>query len=148
MTRLFDLLTCIRNGQQVGLSQVIFPFSAGASHKHGGTPATYRLFNVLDLLRREGFIRGFSFKSGTPRKNKKYSNYLEIYLKYDAHNNRVIRSITPVSTNGRRVYLSSESLWQPQSTTGIFVLSTPRGILSDAEARRLNVGGEVLFSVV
>lgn len=51
------------------------------------------------------------------------------------------------STPGRRIYVSASSLWQPQSTSGFFVLSTVYGIFTDAEARRYNVGGELLFGV-
>ncbi len=143
MNRLTDLLICIRNAQQVGLSKVEFPFVENI--KNNNNPSTYSLFTVLNLLWNEGFIRGFSYKSNNQKDN---TGSIIIYLKYDVNGNRAIRSIFTVSNKGRRVYINTSALWQPQTTSGLYVLSTPRGILSINEARRLNVGGEVLFSIV
>lgn len=140
------MLTIIRNGQKAELSQVVFTYSDDYSViNHKGTSSS--LFSVLNILRREGFIRGFSYKSLTNRTNKKI-NSLTIYLKYDSKGKQVINNIFPISTQSRRIFLSTKSLWQPQSTAGLYILSTPRGLLTDSEARRLNVGGEILFGII
>jgi len=70
-----------------------------------------------------------------------------IYLKYDESGKSVIDSLFLVSKPSRRIYMSSSAIWQPQTTTGFFILSTPIGICTDIEARRYNVGGEILFGV-
>jgi len=93
------------------------------------------------------FAKVSGVERSSPTQNSKERVYLNIFLKYDSVGKSVINSVYLVSTPGRRVYVSSNSLWQPQSTSGFFVLSTTSGILTDIEARRYNVGGEVLFGV-
>ena len=111
-----DMLTRIRNGQQSGRPTVICPSSKLRS-------------NVLEVLKREGFIRDFSWaeiRSGISE--------LTIELKY--HDGQpVIREIKRVSTPGRRVYSKIKDLPRIYNGLGISILSTPRGVLSDAEAR-------------
>jgi small subunit ribosomal protein S8 len=123
-----DMLTRIRNGQRVGKSTVICPASKFRA-------------NVLGVLEREGFIRGFSWAelgSGLQE--------LTIELKY-ADGEPVIREINRVSRPGRRVYSRIKDLQRVYNGLGISILSTPRGVMSDAEAREANVGGEVLCRV-
>src|SRR5579883_1021043 len=116
-----DLLTRIRNGQSARLDSVTVPASKMRS-------------NVLDVLQREGYIRGW------------FEEELRIELKYD-NGRPVIRDIKRVSTPGRRVYSKIRELPRHFNGLGISILSTPRGIMSDAEARAANVGGEVLCKV-
>jgi small subunit ribosomal protein S8 len=123
-----DMLTRIRNGQRVGKQTVCCPASKFRA-------------NVLDVLEREGFIRGFSWaelRTGVQE--------LTIELKY-ADGEPVIREIDRVSTPGRRVYSKIKDLPRVYNGLGISILSTPRGVLSDAEAREANVGGEILGRV-
>lgn len=123
-----DMLTRIRNGQRVGKQTVCCPASKFRA-------------NVLDVLEREGFIRGFSWaelRTGVQE--------LTIELKY-ADGEPVIREIDRVSTPGRRVYSKIKDLPRVYNGLGISILSTPRGVLSDAEAREANVGGEILCTV-
>jgi len=123
-----DMLTRIRNGQMAGKSAVT-------------TPASRLRSNVLDVLQREGFIRGYSQYELRPGLNE-----IKIELKY--HEGRpVIREIGRVSKPGRRVYSKIRDLPRVYNGLGISILSTPRGVLSDAEAREQNVGGEVLCEV-
>jgi len=123
-----DMLTRIRNGQTAGKSVVVSPASKMRS-------------NVLEVLMREGFIRGYS--SAEVRKG---IGELQIELKY--HDGEpVIREIHRVSRPGRRVYSKIKDLSRCYNGLGIQILSTPRGILSDNEARVANVGGEVLCKV-
>ena len=105
------------------------------------SPASKLRVNVLDVLKREGFIRGFSqseIRAGLAE--------IEIELKYH-EGDPVIREISRVSTPGRRVYSGIKDLSRVYDGLGISILSTPRGVLSDSEARDQNVGGEVLCQV-
>ena len=123
-----DMLTRIRNGQTAGHSTV-------------NSPASRLRSNVLDVLEREGYIRGYSrtdFNSG--------SHELTIELKY-FDGQPVIREIKRVSRPGRRVYSGIKDLKRVYNGLGIAILSTPRGVMSDVEARAANGGGEVLCHV-
>jgi len=123
-----DLLTRIRNGQMAGKSVV-------------SSPASNLRANVLEVLKREGFIRGFSTEEV-----RKGIAELKIELKY--HDGEpVIRKLDRVSTPGRRVYSKIRDLPRHYNGLGIKILSTPRGVMSDVEARAANVGGEVLCEV-
>jgi len=124
-----DMLTRIRNGQRAGLGRV-------------KTPASRFRSNVLEVLQREGYIRGFVPGESTAGKPE-----ITIELKY-SEGEPVIRTINRVSTPGRRVYSSIKDLPRVCNGLGIAILSTPRGVMSDAEAREANVGGEVLCNVI
>ncbi len=119
-----DMLTRIRNGQKAGLSAVT-------------SPASKLRANVLDVLKREGFIRGYESAEGAE---------FRIELKYH-EGHPVIREIKRISTPGRRVYSKIAELQPVFNGLGISILSTPRGVMSDHEARAANVGGEVLCRV-
>ncbi len=123
-----DLLTRIRNGQQANKKSIQAP----SSRLHR---------NVLAVLEREGYIRGY-----TDRELRKGVREVEIELKY-AEGTPVIQEIARVSTPGRRVYSKIRELPRVYNGLGITILSTPQGVLSDAEARAANVGGEVLCRV-
>jgi small subunit ribosomal protein S8 len=123
-----DMLTRIRNAQR-------------ARHASCLSPASKLRANVLDALKREGFIRGFAAEELRPGVAQ-----LRIELKYN-EGEPVIKEITRVSKPGRRVYSKIEELPRVYAGLGISILSTPRGVLSDAEARAANVGGEVLCRV-
>jgi small subunit ribosomal protein S8 len=123
-----DMLTRIRNGQQARKATV----NAQASKLRE---------NVLDVLQREGYIRGYS------RANvRKGIDELVVELKYH-EGAPAIRTIARVSRPGRRVYSKIKDLPKVYNGLGISILSTPRGVMSDAEARAANVGGEVLCKV-
>ena len=97
--------------------------------------------NVLEVLKREGFIRNFEEKEMRPG-----INFFEIELKY--YNGKpVISEIKRVSKPGRRVYSSIKNLQKTYNGLGVSILSTPRGVMSDNEAREANVGGEVLCTI-
>jgi small subunit ribosomal protein S8 len=123
-----DMLTRIRNGQQAKKSTVMAPASKLRS-------------NVLEVLKREGFIRGYTKEEVRPGITE-----LTIELKYH-EGIPVIREISRVSTPGCRVYSKIKDLSRVYNGLGISILSTPRGVMSDAEARGANVGGEVLCKV-
>jgi small subunit ribosomal protein S8 len=97
--------------------------------------------NVLEVLKREGFIRNFT-------QNEVRSGIMEIEIELKYHEgDPVIREISRVSTPGRRVYSGIKNLPRIYDGLGISILSTPRGVLSDSEARDQNVGGEILCQV-
>lgn len=123
-----DMLTRIRNGQRVNKSVV-------------RCPASRLRADVLDVLQGEGYIRGWRRGEDSPARP-----FLEIELKY--HDGApVIREIARVSRPGRRVYSPVRDLPRVYNGLGISILSTPRGVMSDARARAANVGGEVLCKV-
>jgi small subunit ribosomal protein S8 len=122
-----DMLTRIRNGQQARKDSIL-------------TPASKLRSNVLDVLQREGYIRGYTEEELAGQKG------LRIELKY-FEGQPAIQHLARVSKPGRRVYSASRELPRIRNGIGITIVSTPRGVLSDAEARDQNVGGEVLAEV-
>ena len=122
-----DMLTRIRNGQQARKDSIL-------------TPASKLRANVLDVLQREGYIRGYTEEQLAGQKG------LRIELKY-FEGQPAIKHVARVSKPGRRVYSGSTELPRVMNGLGITIVSTPRGVLSDAEAREQNVGGEVLAEV-
>ena len=123
-----DMLTRIRNAQR-------------SRHTSCIAPASRLRANVLDVLRREGYIRGFSAEEVRPGVSQ-----LRIELKYN-DGEPVIKEIHRVSKPGRRVYSRIKELPRFYAGLGVSILSTPRGVMSDAEARAANVGGEILCRV-
>jgi len=123
-----DMLTRIRNAQERGKSKV-------------STPHSKLRENVLNVLQGEGFIRGFAVVQLGNNKAE-----IEVELKY-FDGAPVIRELQRVSKPGRRVYVSVGSLPTVYNGLGISILSTPKGVMSDADARTQNVGGEVLCTV-
>jgi small subunit ribosomal protein S8 len=122
-----DLLTRIRNGQRAKKDSVL-------------SPASTLRARVLEVLQREGYIRGFSEDETGKHKQ------LRIELKY-FEGEPAIKHVARVSKPGRRVYSGSKDLPIVRNGLGITIVSTPKGVLSDAEARTENVGGEVLAEV-
>lgn len=123
-----DLLTRIRNAQKARMSSV-------------ASPASKLRANVLEVLKREGYIRDFSLIA-----QGEIQQQFKIELKYH-EGAPVIREISRVSKPGRRVYSKIADLPRVYNGLGISILSTPRGVMSDNEARAANVGGEVLCRV-
>ncbi len=122
-----DLLTRIRNGQRAKKDSVL-------------SPASKLRVRVLDVLQREGYIRGYTDEQMGPAAG------IRIELKY-FEGQPAIKHVARVSKPGRRVYSGSQELPRVRNGLGITIVSTPRGVLSDAEAREQNVGGEILAEV-
>ncbi len=122
-----DMLTRIRNGQSAKKDSVL-------------TPASRLRASVLDVLQREGYIRGYTREAvgSVPS--------IRIELKY-FEGLPAIQHLSRVSKPGRRVYAGAQSLPRVKNGLGITIVSTPKGVLSDAEARTENVGGEILCQV-
>jgi small subunit ribosomal protein S8 len=123
-----DMLTRIRNAQHAKQTRVI-------------SPASSLRADVLDVLKREGYIRSWKIEDVRPGVRQ-----IEIELKY-SEGEPAIKEVTRVSKPGRRVYSKIKELPKHYNGLGISILSTPRGVMSDTEARAANVGGEVLCRV-
>jgi len=122
-----DMLTRIRNGQQARMDSVV-------------SPASKLRARVLDVLQREGYIRGYKEEALGAAKG------LRIELKY-FEGQPAIKHVARVSKPGRRVYSGAKELPRIRNGLGITIVSTPRGVLSDVEALDQNVGGEILAEV-
>ena len=123
-----DMLTRIRNAQMRGKSTV-------------STPASKLRVWVLDVLADEGYIRGYEKTSSDDGHGA-----IEISLKY-FDGIPVIRELKRISKPGRRVYLGVKHIPQVRQGLGVSIVSTPQGVMSDANARAKNVGGEVICTV-
>jgi small subunit ribosomal protein S8 len=123
-----DMLTRIRNAQRARQTRCV-------------APASRLRENVCEVLKREGYIRAWRAEDLRPGVRQ-----LEIELKY-SEGEPAIKEITRISKPGRRVYSAIKDLPRFYGGLGIQILSTPRGVMSDNEARAANVGGEVLCRV-
>jgi small subunit ribosomal protein S8 len=123
-----DMLTRIRNAQAVKKETVVFPYSKIK-------------WEILNVLSKNGYIKGLD------KTNKKNKKFIEIILKYDEEEMPRISELKRVSKPSRRVYVQAKNIWFFKKGMGIKVLSTPKGILSDKDAKKLNIGGEVLLEI-
>ena len=123
-----DMLTRIRNGQMRLLNKINIPFS------------NFRI-KILDVLKKEGYI--IDFKIDKENENKKL---IKVDLKY-YEGQPVIREITRISKPGRRVYSRADSIPRVHSGLGLAILSTSKGVMSDSEAIKNNLGGEIICRV-
>ena len=121
-----DLLTRIRNAQSVKKREV-----SVIKSRH--------CLDILEVMQQEGLIRGFEVSG---------SQNVKILLKYSRGILPAMASLERVSRPGRRLYVQSKSLWKLNKGLGLYILSTPKGVLVDRDARKLNVGGEVLCKII
>lgn len=126
-----DIRTRIINGHRARL---------GAVFLHPSTPKMY--IKLLEILRDEGYIVGFEEKTNYCSKVQ-----IKVILKYDYNGISIIKSFFQISKPSRRVYLTLNALWKPKSTFGLFIISTSAGLMVDREARKKNLGGEVLCAI-
>ncbi|MGC6491676.1 MAG: 30S ribosomal protein S8 [Myxococcota bacterium] len=124
-----DLLTRIRNAQTAGHPSVMVPRSKVK-------------VAILNILKSEGFIEGYV---DDPSKN--YQGVLKVFLRYDDALVGSIRGLTRISKPGRRVYVGKADVPRVRNGLGIAILTTPRGVLTDRQARHAGVGGEVICHV-
>ncbi len=125
---LADMLTRIRN-------------AGGARFDKVDIPASQMKISLARILKEEGYIKNFKII-----KDKK-QGVLRVYLKYDEINKPLINGLKRVSKPSRRVYASKDTIPQVLGGLGIAVVSTSKGILTDREARRNGIGGEVLCTI-
>ena len=123
-----DLLTRIRNASR-------------AEHEKVDIPASKLKMRITDLLKEEGFIKNYRLiedaKQGT----------LRVYLKYGAGNEKMISGLVRVSRPGRRVYVTKDKIPSILGGMGVAILSTSRGVMTDRESKKQQLGGEVLAYV-
>ena len=123
-----DMLTRIRNASR-------------AEHEKCDIPSSKMKVRLAEILKDEGFIKNFRVlddqKQGT----------LRVYLKYGTGNEKMITGLVRVSTPGRRVYVRHDRIPRVRSGLGVSILSTSRGVMTDKDARRQGVGGELLCEV-
>lgn len=123
-----DYLTRIRNAQK-------------AAHKHTDIPASKLKRAMTQILLEKGYIRNYlNIDDGK-------QGLIRVYLKYDRDGNPVIQDLKRVSRPGLRRYVGADSLPRVLNGLGIAILSTSQGVMTDKEARRIHVGGEVLAYV-
>lgn len=125
---LADMLTRIRN-------------ASTARHEKVDVPASRLKLEVARILKEEGYIKNFKFTKDDRQ------GIIRIFLKYEENRRPVIDGIKRVSRPGRRIYSGAEDIPKVLGGLGITIVSTSRGIMTDQQARRLNVGGEVLCCV-
>ena len=123
-----DMFSRIRNGQMRSLNTVDIPLS------------NFRK-NILEILKNEGYIKGYFIE-----KNENNKSNLKISLKY-YEGDPVIKEIKRISKPGRRVYSRATSIPRVMNGLGLAILSTPKGVMTDTEARKNNVGGEIICRV-
>ncbi|MFK2826856.1 30S ribosomal protein S8 [Bacillus sp. B190/17] len=123
-----DLLTRIRNANMV-------------RHEKLEVPASNIKKEIAEILKREGFVRDVEFIED----NKQ--GMIRIFLKYGAHNERVITGLKRISKPGLRVYAKADEMPRVLNGLGIALVSTSKGVLTDKEARAQQIGGEVLAYV-
>lgn len=123
-----DMLTRIRNASSV-------------SHEQVDIPASKMKEEIARIFKEEGYIRDYKIVAGEKQPN------IRVYLKYGPEKSRVISGITRISKPGLRVYAGKNEIPRVLGGLGVAVLSTSRGVLSDRQARREGVGGEVICYV-
>jgi small subunit ribosomal protein S8 len=123
-----DMLTRIRNGLMVRKTFVLVPSSSVKTA-------------IAQVLLDEGFIQGYEVTDERPQPN------IRVWLKYDEKRRPILTNLKRVSKPGRRVYTGKRELPWVLSGMGVAIISTPRGLMTDREARRQGVGGEILCYV-
>lgn len=120
-----DMLTRVRNGQSAGKETVSMPSSK-------------KLIEIARIMDQEGYIRGYEVIDGTPRAT------LEITLKYGPKKAKTIRGIKRISKPGLRIYAGKDELPRVLGGLGTAIISTSKGVMTDRDARKMGIGGEVM----
>jgi small subunit ribosomal protein S8 len=123
-----DMITRIRNAQKSKLMKIILPSSK-------------MKIAILAVLKEEGYITSYAV---IPQNN---ISFLEVFLKYSLEGEPAIREISKVSKSGKRIYSACNKLKGYYNNMGIYILSTPKGVISDRLAHSYNVGGEIVCKV-
>ena len=123
-----DMLTRLRNAQQAGHATMVVPRSK-------------LKLELARVLKSEGFIEGYVEVDDGPQ------GAIKVFLRYDAANNGIIRGLRRISKPSRRVYVGKNEIPRVRNGLGIAILTTPRGVLTDRDARTAGVGGEVMCHV-
>lgn len=125
-----DMLTRIRNGQKAHLLEISLFW-----------PTPKKCLDLLNVLEKQGFIRGFKKIILNDK------TIIVVLLKYTDFQNPVIKRIERISTPGKRLFSKSKNFWKINNGKGTLIISTPKGLLTDNEARFYNIGGELICYV-
>lgn len=128
MDTIAQMLTIVRNGSQAKLEKVDMPSSKVRE-------------NIAKILQQSGYIRSFKVAKDSKQ------GIMRIYLKYDQNGDAAIVNLTKVSTPGRRSYVHSDKIPVIRSGTGSCILSTNKGMMTGLEAKKQNLGGEIICTV-
>lgn len=123
-----DLIIKIKNANMAGHETVTVPYSEMKS-------------SILEVLEKEGYVEGLN------KKGKKVNKFIEVGLLYGEDKSPKITGVERVSKQSKRVYQKAKSIRPVRSHFGTLILTTPKGILTDKEARTQRVGGEALFKI-
>ncbi len=145
MDNLSNRLSQISNGYFSGRNEVQVKLPHTFTQRFNIKKSNSKYISILEILRAEGYIRGFFISK--IQKDKNFVRNATVFLKYDARGKPAVRRIFRVTKSGNVANLNTRSLWQPLSTSGCFVISTSRGLLTDRDARINNLGGTILFGV-
>ncbi|MBI3322347.1 MAG: 30S ribosomal protein S8 [Candidatus Omnitrophica bacterium] len=124
-----DLLTCLRNGSRAGKPQVDVPASRLGSA-------------IVECMKQEGFVQNWRLMKETGPQG-----VLRVYLRYNRDRKPILRQIRRVSKPGLRIYVGRNKVPKVYSGIGIAILTTPKGVMTDAQARQQGLGGEVICQV-
>lgn len=128
MDTIAQMLTIIRNGSHAKLEKVDMPSSKVRE-------------NIAKILATEGFVRNFKIAKDSKQ------GVMRVYLKYDENGNSAFTNLAKVSTPGRRVYVHSDKIPTVRSGTGACIVSTNKGMMTGHEAKKQNLGGELICTV-
>lgn len=123
-----DMLTRIRNAIK-------------AEHLKVDIPSSKMKVSIAKILKDEGFIKNYKIIDDNKQK------LLRVYLKYSPENRSAILELKRISKPGRRVYIQAGDLRPVLNNIGIWILSTPKGVITNKYAKKLNVGGEVICEI-
>lgn len=122
-----DMIIRIKNASDAGKESVVFPHSK-------------LKLAIADVLMKDGFVKSFA------KKGKKVAKWIEVVLIYEDGEPK-IRGVARVSKSSKRVYQKAKDIRSVKNGTGVLVLSTPKGIMTDKQAKEAGVGGEALFKI-
>jgi small subunit ribosomal protein S8 len=128
MDQIADMITRIKNAGDVKKESLVFPYSKIK-------------FEIASVLQKEGYLKSVA------KKGKKITKFIEAELNYEADGSPKVRGVQRVSKLSKRIYQKSKELRPVKYGTGLTILTTPKGILTNREAKKEKVGGEVLFKI-
>ncbi len=129
-----DMLTRIRNALAVGKAEVVLPFSK-------------MKFEIGKILEAEGFVKKAEKLSAQPSPKENKFDLLKVDLKYSADREPAIRGLNKISKPGQRIYVTKDKLPQVLSGLGIAIISTSQGLMTNKEARKRHLGGELICEI-
>jgi len=140
MNNLNNIISLIRKGQQNKKGFIVYKFFINNNQNN---IEKNQFFCFLNILRKQGFIRGFLYTIESKQQGK-----IIVYLKYDSQGNGLIQSIYLISKKSNRIYLDNRAIYQSQlGLLSVYILSTSQGLKTVLEARLLQIGGEVLCCI-